>query len=74
MDCNDGRSIQIISFEFIQYFRLLLIRIDRMNTHLMIWIVMMEDLIITIFNIISIPPITNEQHQKLYDLLPTVPI
>ena len=23
MDCNDGRSIQIISFEFIQYFRLL---------------------------------------------------
>ena len=30
MDCNDGRSIQIISFEFIQYFRLLLIRIDGM--------------------------------------------
>ena len=25
MDCNDGRSIQIISFEFIQYFPLLLI-------------------------------------------------
>ena len=25
MDCNDGRSIQIISFQFIQYFRLLLI-------------------------------------------------
>ena len=23
MDCNDGRSIEIISFEFIQYFRLL---------------------------------------------------
>ena len=26
MDCNDRRSIQIISFEFIQYFRLLLLR------------------------------------------------
>ena len=25
MDCNDGRSIQIISFKFIHYFRLLLI-------------------------------------------------
>ena len=35
MDCNDGRSIQIISFEFIQYFRLLLIRIYRMHNHLM---------------------------------------
>ena len=35
MNCNDGRSIQIISFEFIQYFRLLLIRIHRMSNYLM---------------------------------------
>ena len=33
MDCNDGRSIQIISFEFIQYFRLLLIRNIGMRDH-----------------------------------------
>ena len=33
MDCNDGRSIQIISFKFIQYFRLLLIRKKRMHYH-----------------------------------------
>ena len=35
MDCNDGRSIQIISFQFIQYFQLLLTRILRMHDHLM---------------------------------------
>ena len=35
----------------------------------------MEDLcIIQIFNIISIPRITNELHQKLYDHFPNVPI
>ena len=34
MDCNDGRSIQIISFQFIQYSRLLLIRNDRMSIYL----------------------------------------
>ena len=27
MDCNEGRSIQIISFEFIQYSQLWLIRL-----------------------------------------------
>ena len=35
MDCNDGRSIQIISFEFIQYSRLLLMRILGMQHYLM---------------------------------------
>ena len=60
MDCNDGRSIQIISFKFIQYFQLLLKMIHRMHNHLMKWIVDLEDLIITIFNIIYIPRITNE--------------
>ena len=35
MDCNDGRSIQIISFEFIQYSRLLLIRNIGMHYFLM---------------------------------------
>ena len=35
MDCNDGRSIQIISFKFIQYSRLLLMRIERMHHYLM---------------------------------------
>ena len=35
MDCNDGRSIQIISFKFIQYFPLLLIRNQGMHHHLM---------------------------------------
>ena len=35
MDCRLGRSIQIISFKFIQYFRLLLIRIHRMHICLM---------------------------------------
>ena len=38
------------------------------------WIVDLEDLIIIIFNISSIPPIINELLQKLYDLLPIVPI
>ena len=60
MDCNDGRSITIISFKFIQYFRLLLISIDRMHDHPMQWIVDLEDLIITIFNNIAIPRITKE--------------
>ena len=35
MECNEGRSIQIISFKYIQYFRLLLIRILRMHNYLM---------------------------------------
>ena len=35
MDCNDGRSIQIISFKFIQYFRLLLMENNGMHHHLM---------------------------------------
>ena len=35
MDCNDGRSIYIISFEFIQYSRLLLIKIAQTHDHLM---------------------------------------
>ena len=35
MDCNDGRSTSIISFEFIQYFQLLLIRIYQMHDYLM---------------------------------------
>ena len=74
MDCNDGRSIQIISFKFIQYFPLLLIRKKRMQNDLMKWIVDLEDLIITIFNIIKIPRITKELQQKLNDLLPIVPI
>ena len=74
MDCNDGRSIQIISFNFIQYFRLLLIRIHRMHKHPMYWIVDLEDLIIQIFNISSIPRITNEPSKKLSDFLPIVPI
>ena len=60
MDCNEGRSIQIISFKFIQYSRLLLIRVYRMHNYLMWWIVDLEDLIIIIFNICSIPPISNE--------------
>ena len=33
MDCKDGRSIQIISFEFNQYSPLLLIRTNRMHNH-----------------------------------------
>ena len=39
MDCNDGRSIQIISFKFIQYFPLLLMKKNGMHNHLMTWIV-----------------------------------
>ena len=35
MDCNDGRSIQIISFKFILYFPFLLIRNHRMHQYLM---------------------------------------
>ena len=35
MDCSDGRSTSIISFEFIQYLQLLLIREHRMYNHLM---------------------------------------
>ena len=35
MDCNDGRSITIISFEFIQYFRLLLMTNSGMHDNLM---------------------------------------
>ena len=35
MDCNDGRSTSVISFTFIQYFQLLLIRIHEMLHHLM---------------------------------------
>ena len=60
MDCNEGRSIQINSFKFILYFPLLLMRNHGMNNHPMTWIVDLEDLFITIFNISSIPPITNE--------------
>ena len=45
MDCNDGRSITIISFEFIQYFQLLLMRNHGMHNHLMKWIVDLEDLL-----------------------------
>ena len=60
MDRNDGRSIQIISFEFILYFRLLLIMTDKILDHLMKWIVDLEDLFIQIFNIISIPPSIKE--------------
>ena len=74
MDCNDGRSIHIISFEFIQYFPLLLTRNYEMHTYPMTWIVDLEDLIITIFNIILKPRITNELQKKLHDKLPTVPI
>ena len=74
MDCNDGRSIQIISFEFIQYFRLVLIESDKMPNHPMQWIVDLEDLIITIFNISSIPRITNELQKKLLESLSIVPI
>ena len=35
MDCNDGRSIEIITYDFIQYFRLLLIRKQKMHNYLM---------------------------------------
>ena len=60
MDCNDGRSIQIISFTFIQYLRLLLIQIRGMHHHLVQWIVDLEDLFIQIVDISSILRITNE--------------
>ena len=60
MDCNNGRSIQINSFEFIQYFQLLLIGISRMLHRLISWIVDLGDLVITIVNIISIRRITKE--------------
>ena len=42
--------------------------------HLMKWIVDLEDLFITKFNISSIPRSTNELEMKLYDHLPIVPI
>ena len=54
MDCNDGRSIQIISFKFIQYFPLLLIKTNERSNYLVQWIVDLEDLFIIIFNIIYI--------------------
>ena len=60
MDCNEGRSIQIISFKFILNFRLLLIWIHGMLHYLLLWIVGLEDLFIQISNFSSIPRITNE--------------
>ena len=60
MDCNNGRSKEIISIEFIQYFQILLSRNFHLHDVLMKWIVDLEDLIIQIFNIDSIPRITNE--------------
>ena len=32
-DCNDGRSIEIISFKFIQYYRAQLIKNNRMHDY-----------------------------------------
>ena len=45
-----------------------------MPNHLMKWTVNLEDLIIHLFNISSIPRITNELQKKLYESLPIVPI
>ena len=45
-----------------------------MQNRLMKWIVDLEDLIIQIFNITSIPRITNELQQKFHESFPTVPI
>ena len=55
MECNDRRSTEIISFKIIQYFRSLLLKIDKMHNLPMKWIVDLEDLITQAFNITSIP-------------------
>ena len=60
IECNDGLSTSIISFQFIQYFQLLSILILQRQNYLMLQNADLEDLIIQIFNIISIPRITKE--------------
>ena len=72
MDFKCGRSI-IHSFKSFKYLISLLIKKSRMLYHLIQWNVNVEDLFIS--NIISMLPfITNEEQQKLNELLPISPI
>ena len=72
MEIKCGRSIKY-SFKSFKYLISLLIRKSRMLYYLIQWNSNVEDLFI--INIISIIPfITNEQKQKLFELLPISPI